>query len=868
MRVFYSSTFEEFLYTSQTGYAHKASGTELNSLIETVITSLALCTLQLTLFCYFRPIFKHLYQPRCFCVPVEERMQPLPNGFFSWIIPTMNYSTSNYFALGLDAYFFIRFISVTLFFFAVVGTLNMIILIPINYTGGTDSFSASGLDVLSLSNIASTKIQRLNAHFIMSIVTIGCFHLLIIHELKCSSNIRQTFLLSPAHCGLIISKTLLISKVPLYMKDDDVLSELFKVVPGGIKNIWYVYDFSTIDSNVSRSIDALHILEQSQTRYLIRYMREKVPRQPWFSLSDDEDKLDIMMETYREEAEYEVGLEPKFYSPIYIPPWKIPKLDRTIKLKLPGWLRIFALEAKVVMVDWAIDTINHNHEAIDKEKTKLNDNMLQKHDKLFIEFRNQAGASIALQCLLSQIQGRLDLRLIEIHPGDILWNNLSRNNALVCLLEKYLVTLIFLAVIIIYVVPVSFIGLISQIPLLISLFPFLNWMQNFPEQVRRTISSILPSILLSILTELIMVLFRFLTYFKGKMTGSEVDIDLQKWYFSFLFFQQFLVVTILSSVTVIFKQILDQPTSIPVLLAMNLPKAATFFFQFLTIKAFAFCGNNFLRIDQLIKHLTVNHFRDETPRQRFNRLISLPSIRWGTVYPVYSVYACIGLVYCVISPLISIFIIFILSLALLYYKYSLKFIYSHVNESETNGRLYPMALLHLYTGIYCLESCLIGIFFLLKNLDGQRVMKAQGWIMVVILFATIFIHIILFSKYVKHFEYSPILSDKQYQDPAVVEQLKLRLHNDQVQEDETLDEHGNEFYLNKKLLYLHPTFKYEFPQLWLPADPLGVSDQQIKRIQERVPSLQGGGTRGAVINFKSSYRRMKIGISDAPPGYK
>ena len=78
---------------------------------------------------------------------------------------TLKCSINTYLSLGLDAYFFIRFISVLLLFFLFIGTLNMVILIPINYTGSSTEYTAFGLDKLSLSNIATTNVSRLNAHF-------------------------------------------------------------------------------------------------------------------------------------------------------------------------------------------------------------------------------------------------------------------------------------------------------------------------------------------------------------------------------------------------------------------------------------------------------------------------------------------------------------------------------------------------------------------------------------------------------------------------------------------------------------------------------------------------------------------------------
>lgn len=848
--------FEEFLHTSQTGFAHTLSGTDISTLAKTVATSMALCTIQLTFFCILRPILKSIYQPRSYCVPLNERMNPLPDGFFSWIIPTLSHPIGYYYLMGLDAYFFVRFISVLLLFFVIVGSLNMLILLPINWTGSSSDHQALGMDKFSLSNISNANVSRLNSHFIMSVLTIGILHWLVLYELKSYVNIRQSYLMTTQHRTSIISKTLLISSVPDHLKNLSALKDAFKSVPGGVKRAWNVYDFTEIKYWVDIANESLQVIEQSQTMYQANYYRKQFPPQYWWKKTGSEDKLEIYMQNHEaEEIEYDPTLEEKFYPKIHLPPYKISFIDRTIRVTLPGWLRIFALQKRSIMSEWATERMTQAHKEIDQLKQSMIDNVIGTYDKAFIEFETQLGASIALQCLLSQSPKCLEFNILEPHPADIVWSNLARSNQFVCQLEKYMVTLAFVAIIVLYVVPVSFIGMVSQIPLMTQLIPFLRWIYKLPEDTRRTISSVIPSILLTLLTEMVMVTFRFLTHFKGKMNGCEIELSLQKWYFAFLFVQQFLVVTILSSITVILRQIVDEPTSIPFLLAMNIPKAATFFFQYLTIKTFAFCGSNFLRIDQLVKTILIHSWHDDTPRKKFNRLATLPKVRWGTVYPVYLVYACIGVVYCTISPLISLFVSFMLILALVYFKYALKFIYSHVDKSQTHGRLYPTALLYLYTGIYCLECCLIGIFFLLRNENGSSVMRPQGYIMCIVLLATIFAQMQLYYQNVRHFEYSPIIYGSENKDALLADACPG-------------EDDGNEYYLSKEMLYLHPAFKYEFPRLWLAADPLGVSDSQIKRIESQVSSLKGGMTRGAVVDFKSCYRKFKIQVLEAPPDFK
>lgn len=853
MGFFSLEPFQQFLNTTQNGAAHSSSGIGISILLQNVATSLCFCIIQLTCFCLLRSFFKFLYQPRCYYVPISQRMEPLPRGLLTWILPTVKSRINFYLSMGLDAYYFVRFVCILLLFFISVGLLNMVILIPVNFTGSDEFHSATGLDQLSLSNIAISKVGRLRAHFFMSLVTIGGFHVLLLYELESFVKIRQTFLLSKAQASSIIHKTLLVSPISSNLMDTSILERLFLVIPGGIQRVWFVYDCRALQFEAERAKESMRILEQAEMIYLSRFLKKYGCDTNWLYFQNQEEKPKTN----------DLSLQPFFYPPIYIPPFTIPFISYSTSFRFPGFLRIFAFQRTVCQRDWALQQLQNSVDKLMLLKTSQIDGKLEKLDKVFVQFSTQAGAYIAHQTLLSQVQGNMSSTQMEVHPQDILWENLRISNSIVNIIERYTVTLLLVFIIIAYVVPVSFIGLISQLPLLTKLVPSLKWVYNLPEEIRDSVSSFLPAVLLTILTDLLLTVFRFLTYYKRKFTGAELEIDLQKWYFAFLFVQQFLVVTILTSIIIVFKQVIEQPTSIPILLAANLPKAATFFFQYFTLKAFAFCGYNFLRIDQLILHHTWYKLKDRTPRQKFHRLTTLPRVRWGSVYPVLSVYGSIGLAYCLISPLISLFLIFILVLIMVYYKYALKFIYSHVNVSETYGRLYPVALFNLYTGIYCLECCLIGIFFSLRSDNGECPLKIEGILMSIVLVLTIFANINIYNKYVKHFSCLPILQDKKYFKPPDTGSRESMQSSSREPEADT-DSH----YLNKALLYAHPAMKYERGKVWLPKDKLGESDLEVERVLIDYEGLAGGSTKGATMELSRFKLWTKTEVMEAPPDYK
>ncbi|KAG7191992.1 uncharacterized protein KQ657_002599 [Scheffersomyces spartinae] len=826
MGIFDNGMFESVLNTTQTGYAHSSSGTTVSQLTKTIVAPLCLCVIKLTLFCYLRPLFLFLYQPRCVCVPTNERMNPLPNGFWHWLPPILKLPPSTYLSMGLDTYFFIRFIHVLLGFFIMIAILCLAVLLPIN---AVDS-RIMGLDRLSVSNISPLHTQRLNAHFVIGLVVIVLFHWMILYEFQSFVKLRHSHLSRLQIVNSVSAKTILIANVPPELLEDTKLKQLFACIPGEIVQIWYTYDHMKINHLVRECNELLDLIEQDQIVKLKKQLRKS-------------------------QVDNNKDFSTKFYPPIFALTLKIPVIERAIQVQFPGFLRALMLQHRINTEDWCVEKLTNKYHEIVQEKLKLNSQQLTKHTKVFIEFSTVQGAYIAQQCLLSENQGFFDIRLLGLKPQDVLWNNLLRDSKLSFMLEKNLVTIMFIIIIILYVIPVSFIGLVSQVPMLTALIPSLSWLYALPEEIRDIISSFLPSLMLSILTEIVHKLFRFLIYFKGELAEQIIELRFQQWYFAFLFVHQFLVFTILSSIFVIFKQIIDQPTSIPTLLATNLPKLATFFILYFMLKAIAFCGNNFLRLDQLLFHYTLYKVIDKTPRQKFKRMTNLPTINWGTQYPVYSVYASIGLAFCIISPIILCFLCLFLFLVLVYYKYALKYIFSYYNHRETNGKFYPIALLQLYAGIYCLEGCLSGVFFLSRDNQGQFPMKWQGWFMVLITMITILGHMAIYNRYYPYFEYMPLLNSDNSHGPnshGPVSAPALAPAPDPAA-----------LTLYHRLMYMHPSFRFEKPKLWLPKDPYGISERQIQSLEKKL-NLSGGTNKGTSINPQ----RLNINIYSSPPDLK
>lgn len=65
---------------------------------------------------------------------------------------------------------------------------------------------------------------------------------------------------------------------------------------------------------------------------------------------------------------------------------------------------------------------------------------------------------------------------------------------------------------------------------------------------------------------------------------------------------------------------------------------------------------------------------DSTARQKWSRNTNLPTVSWGSFFPVYTNFACITLVYCIVSPIILIFAIITFTLLYIANRYNMLYV--------------------------------------------------------------------------------------------------------------------------------------------------------------------------------------------------
>ena len=370
----------------------------------------------------------------------------------------------------------------------------------------------------------------------------------------------------------------------------------------------------------------------------------------------------------------------------------------------------------------------------------------------FIQFNHQVAAHMACQAVSHHVPQHMAPRLVEISPDDVLWDNMS-----VKWWERYLRTGIVLAIcvglIVLYAVPVTFTSLLSKISTLAQL-PGLGWLKTIPDVVVNMIQGILPPVILAIILALVPIIFRVLVKQQGVATGTGKELGVQQWYFAFLFIQVFLIVTITGGILTFITNLAEAPNKVLNVLAQNLPKASNYFFSYLIVQALSNSASNLLQVGALAGWFLIAPMLDSTARAKWRRQTTLANVQWGTFFPPFTNFAVIGIVYSVIAPLILVFMLVIFSLFWIVYRYNVLYVYQF--RIDTGGLLFPTAVNQLFVGLYVMELCLVGFFFIASNEKDQVVCFPQAIIMIIALLSTVLFQWLLNSAFRPLFQYLPI----------------------------------------------------------------------------------------------------------------
>ncbi|KAK9322090.1 hypothetical protein V1517DRAFT_276783 [Lipomyces orientalis] len=627
----------------------------------------------ITGFLLLRSEDKRIYQPRTFLesIPENERTEPLPRGYFSWL-KSLVFKPDIYVLrqTGLDGYFFLRYLKFVVFISFVGIIMLWPILLPVNATGGGGQ---TGLDLLSFANVANP--DRYYAHVFLCWFFFGFVLFAIYREFIYFISVRQAVLTSPQYWNRVSFRTVLFQTVPESYLNERTLLSLFPEA----RNVWINRNHKVLADKVDKRDKLALQLEAAEVKLLKTAVKKRL----------NADK----------KAGADTTVEQGSTIDAYVPEKKRP----TRRLK--------------PIIGKKVDTIQHNRSELaelNPEVKRMQDHYTsaKKLNSAFIEFNTPEAAFDAYQLVAHHMPLHMAPRYIGLRPDDIIWPNL-RLLWWERLIRKYATTAFIVALIVFWAIPVSVVGMISNITYITNRVPFLRFILNLPPVLFGLITALLPTIMLAALMALLPIILRLMARLAGAPSHSLVELHVQNSYFGFQVVQVFLVTTIASAATSVVTQIIDDPTAALTLLANNLPKASNFYISYLILQGLAIGGGLFLQITGLILFRIMSFFLDNTPRKMYKRWSSLSAIGWGTLFPLYTTLAVIAITYSIISPVILLFSG--VAFAILYVAYLYNLMYVYQPPLDLTGLAYPRALWQTFTGFYLALVCLLGLFAVGKN---------------------------------------------------------------------------------------------------------------------------------------------------------
>ena len=786
-----SDPFNDIL-NGAAGSAQGKKGTTIQTLAISLAAGLVLFGIQFIAFLICRTYLwgKRIYQPRSFLIPLKDRVKPPPNNPLRWMAVLWN--TSNDVVLrkaGMDAYFFLRYLGMCLKIFCPLAFIILPILIPLNAvdgkgtkTIGTTRFNVTGLDRLAWSNVAPAHTRRYWAHLILAVGAIAWVCYLFYHELLHYVVKRQEFLSSPSHRLKASSTTVLITDIPSELCTIDALMELYDDFPGGVRRIWLNRDFESLVNKDQLRKQWEDRLENAETNLVRRVVKQHRKRRGSGSVqimkaetTEGEAALESRVTTATRtdsgsrdpekvfepttkaacEADLQHDLATKALWTKYVTPKQrqrmfIPRANRAIASKIPFVGRFFSL--KVDTVYYCRRELARLNREIEKDIEEAE--LRPQNGSAFIQFNTQKAAHIACQAVADTTPRRMAQRISEMSPADVNWPALNHTRH-----ERALRLVVFVALFMLLVFVFGlisfFTGILSRVSTLAGSTSWLHWISTLPRWLLSFIQGTLPPVILVILLSgpTPIILRAMTNSTRGATTGSQGERSLQLWYFIFLVFELFIIPTISAGLTSIVQELIHNTVSVPQILATNLPTAANYYFSFLVLQALSISASSILQTIRLLNFYVFSSVN--TPDSVFNKLSFTWRTRIGSNIPWYTTFAVIGLVYSVIAPLMLVFMLLTFSLFYVVIKNNILYVI-RTGDVDSGGVWFPSAINQTFTGLYFMEVCLIGLFFLVRNTHGKLACEAQGIIMSIVFVLTIMYQIWLALNFNGLFKYAPL----------------------------------------------------------------------------------------------------------------
>ncbi|PWN32353.1 DUF221-domain-containing protein [Meira miltonrushii] len=293
-------------------------------------------------------------------------------------------------------------------------------------------------------------------------------------------------------------------------------------------------------------------------------------------------------------------------------------------------------------------------------------------------------------------------------PRDIVWSNVSvpSNERRV---RQLLVSAFTIALFVFFIPPLTPNTIKKYLPGL---------------RLEALVSTNLPSVVLIGFSALLPLILEWTAYLQGIKASSLIEMSVLKRYHLFFMISVIFIFLITSTALGVLTDLAGNPMRIIDKLAQSLPQGRHFNLSYVVFQSLAIIPLQLLQLPVTFGR-AFGQLTAKTSRQHAE-LNASPQLYSGSVYPAALIVFTSGILYSIVTPLITVFAMIYFALAYLVYKYKLLFVFYRSYESR--GQAWPLSSMR------CIWALLLFQIFQLSLFSFRKQLLLSNWTLPLIAF--------------------------------------------------------------------------------------------------------------------------------------
>ncbi|KAM7268622.1 hypothetical protein ACFE04_010788 [Oxalis oulophora] len=321
----------------------------------------------------------------------------------------------------------------------------------------------------------------------------------------------------------------------------------------------------------------------------------------------------------------------------------------------------------------------------------------------FVCFKSRLGAAIALH-IQPGINPTEWVTQRAPDPHDVYWPFFSAS-VVKLWIAKLVVIVAFIALTILFLIPVVLVQGLIHLDQLEKWFPFLKGVLKIT-LVSEVVTGYLPSLILQMFLSFVPPILVVFSSMQGSNSISKIEISACTQMIVFTIWNIYFANAVSGSALYRVRMFIE-PKTIPTILAQAVPAQATFFITYVLSSGWASISSELFRLFPLISWYMTRLFDRKSDHD-----FEVPQFSYHSVIPRILFFGLVGITYFFLAPLILPFLLIFYCLGYVIYRNQLLTVYEQ--KYETNGKFWPTVHNTTIFSLILMHVIAIGIFGLKK----------------------------------------------------------------------------------------------------------------------------------------------------------